>query len=417
MNTRRIIIIAIAVILIIIVAAVAYFLFFASKSAAPQPNETGSLPSTGTQTVTGANGSASGTIGNTIGSNFGVISNNPTLDYFVNSSNVVTAIEPDGEVIQVSGGNVTTLSSLQVQNILSASFSYDGTKILVSSGNPTAPAVSVFNVATASWSPLGMGWQSVTWSPVDYRVAYRKDNANGTETFATINAASAKAVPVTLLTLYSQDLAIAWPTKNQLVLSTKASALVAGSAWMLNMQTDALTPIVYETPGLATIWNSGAAGVVGAGAQTSSAPIPFGLQFSSGNDGLGGYLTLIDDSGNALQQIKFLTLPSKCDFALQTPTSAGATSSAPTAPVPYLFCGVPRDQSDLAYNHLPDDYNQLALFTIDDLYRINLQTGAIDTVFDDATQNLDVSDVKLFNNILFFVNRYDNKLYAISLSA
>jgi hypothetical protein len=405
MNTKRIIIVGVVVAALFILVIGAYFLFFAPKPTSTQTGSSGSLPSTGTQNINGTGGSASGTA-NTIGTNFGVISNNPTLDYFVNASNAVTAIQPDGEVDQISGGNVTTLSSLQVPNILSASFSYDGTKILVSSGNPTAPTVSVFDVATAAWSPLGTGWQSVAWSPVDYRVAYVKTNANGTETFATINAANLKAAPVTLLTLHAQDLTVAWPLKNQLILSTQPSALVAGSAWSFTLSSASLAPIVYETPGLATIWNSGAT----AAATTSS--IPFGLQFSSGNDGLGGYLTLIDDYGNTLQQIKFVTLPSKCSFASQAPTGGGATSSAS-----YLFCGVPRDQTDLAYNHLPDDYNQLALFTIDDLYRINLQTGAIDTVFDDPSQSLDISDVKLFNNILFFINRYDNKLYAISLSA
>jgi hypothetical protein len=409
---KRITLILAIVLAAIIVVVGVYFLFFAPKSAATQTGGSGSLPSTGNQTNAGAGNSASGSASNTIGTNFGVISNNPTLSYFVSSANVVTAIQPDGQVIQVSGGTATTISSLQVPNILSASFSYDGTKILVSAGDPTTPQVSVFDVATKIWSPIGTGWQSAAWSPVDYRIAYRKDNTNGTETFATINAASSKAAPVTLLTLHAQDLTIAWPAKNQLILSTKPSALVAGSAWDFNLSTSALEPIVYETPGFDAIWNGGA---MSTGAQASPASIPFGLEFSSGNDGLGGGLTLIDSSGNALQQIKFITLPSKCDFATQTPVSGG--TSGATSSVPYLFCGVPRDQSDLAYNHLPDDYNQLALFTVDDLYRINLQTGAIDAVFNDSTQNLDVSDIKLFNNILFFINRYDNKLYAISLSS
>jgi hypothetical protein len=414
---KRTIIIAIVVIVVIILAVGAYFLFFAPKPSTTQTGSSGSLPSTGNQTVGTASSSATGSTSNTIGTNFGVISNNPTLDYFVSASNVVTAIQPDGEVIQVSGGNVTTLSALQVPNILNASFSYDGTKILVSAGDPTAPTVSVFTISTAAWSPLGTGWQSAAWSPVDYRVTYRKDDAaNGTEVFATINTANAKAAPVTLLTLHAQDLTVAWPTKNQLILSTKSSALFAGSAWLFTMPTSALTPVVYETPGFDAIWNNGAS--------TSSTPIPFGLEFSSGNDGLSGSLALIDSSGNALQQIKFITLPSKCDFASQTPAGGGAAGATSTtsatsslASVPYLYCGVPRDQSDLAYNHLPDDYNQLALFTVDDLYRINLQTGVIDTIFNDPTQSLDVSDVKLFNNILFFINRYDNKLYAISLSS
>ena len=69
----------------------------------------------------------------------------------------------------------------------------------------------------------------------------------------------------------------------------------------------------------------------------------------------------------------------------------------------------------MSISHLPDDYNQMSLFTSDDIYRINLQSGAIDTTFKDPTQNMDISDVKLFNQTLFFVNRYDQKLYGVQL--
>ena len=60
---------------------------------------------------------------------------------------------------------------------------------------------------------------------------------------------------------------------------------------------------------------------------------------------------------------------------------------------PYLYCGVPRDSETLSISHLPDDYDQMALFTSDDIYQVNLQSGAIDTVFNDQSQNFDVSDV------------------------
>jgi len=58
----------------------------------------------------------------------------------------------------------------------------------------------------------------------------------------------------------------------------------------------------------------------------------------------------------------------------------------------------------------------MALFTSDDVYKINTATGAEQVLWDDAGQNMDVSDMKFFNNALFFINRYDNKLYGLTFA-
>ena len=398
----------IVVALLLIVCVGLYFLFFGGKSTtvtSGQNGQTGSLPNAGTQNNP-ATAASSTTSSSGLAKNFGIISNNPTLDYFIDPSNVVTAVEPDGEVIQVANGQVSSISSLVMQNVLSASFSADGEKILISFGDPSNPQTSVFDVVKKIWTPLPAGLHSPVWSPVpsDYRVAYYTTPTQGVEAFATIDASKTNPTPVSLLTLHVQDTDIAWPAKNQVVLSPKPSAYVASSAWSYNLTTGTLTPIAIETPGLAMMWGGGV-----------SSTAPTGLVFSSGAYSLGGSLALANLSGSLIQQLKLVTLPSKCAFAAQTSTVATASSTTITTSTPYLFCGVPRDQDTLSTSHLPDDYNQMVLFTSDDIYRINLQSGAIDTVFNDETQNLDVSDVKFFNNTLLFVNRYDQKLYGIQL--
>lgn len=391
MSSRNILI-TVIIVLLVVVGVGLYFLFFGAKgisttSGGTQTGQTGTLPNAGTQTnpVTTTGNSASSTLARS----FGVLANVPVLDYFVDAANTVTAIEPNGVVVQVANGNMTTISASTTQNILSASFSYDGQKILMNFGDGSAnPQTSVFIVAKQMWTQLPAGLQSPAWSPTDYRIAYYAVGAQGAEAFATIDTSKTKPVPVPLFTLHAQDLAVAWPGKNQIIAFTKPSAYVAGSAWSYNPQTAKLTSVAYEIPGLAMLWS-------GSGT----------LEFSSGGDALGGSLALTDSSGNVLQQLKFVTLPSKCLFVAAT-----ASSTAP-----YLYCGVPRDQSTFSISHLPDDYNQMALFTSDDIYRINLQTGAIDTVYNDQSQNLDVSDMKFFNGTLFFINRYDEKLYGIGL--
>jgi hypothetical protein len=95
----------------------------------------------------------------------------------------------------------------------------------------------------------------------------------------------------------------------------------------------------------------------------------------------------------------------------KTKTSA-ATSTAYLA----LYCGVPRSSSGFSSARLPDDYETMALFTSDNIYKIITATGVEQVLWSDATQNVDVSDVRFFNNALFFVNRYDQKLYGLTFN-
>lgn len=422
MNSRTALITIIAVLLIVFCVGV-YFLFFGGKAATSvvmPGGATGSLPNTGTQSVSNSGSSSSTASSNSTsaGANVEVAINQPIIDYFASASGTITAVEPDGKIIQVVAGEQTVaVSSIAMQNVIAASFSYNGAKVLVSFGDPADPQASVFDIRTKAWTPLPSGMLSPVWSPSDYRVAYTAANAaQGTETIGTVNAAAVKPAATPLVTFHMQDLALAWPAKTQLVLETKPSAYVAGSVWTINPASastaaSALTQIASEVPGLDMIW-SGA---------TIAPTAPEELEFASGGASMGGSLSLINTSGNTLQNLKMVTLPSKCLFASQiATTTVVATTPSSTARVvatstPYLFCGVPRDQSTLSYSHLPDDYNQMSLFTADDIYQINLESGAISTIFDNDADSFDTSDVKYFDNALFFINRYDQKLYTIGL--
>jgi hypothetical protein len=396
---RRTILIIGIVILLGIIGVGLYFLFLVPKLTSNPPNSTGSLPVTGNQTVATPSSTANGgTTG--LASSFGIISNSAVLDYYIDAANITTAVEPDGTIIQIANGQVSTSSAIVMQNVISASFSYDGKKILVSFGDAANPQASVFDIAKKMWTPLPAGLQSPVWSPSDYRIAYTKPAARSGEVFATINAASAGFTPVVIASLHTQDLAIAWPAKNQMVFYTKPSAYVDASVVVYDLQKSTLTPIVNNFSGLDLQWSGPA----------FASAAPLALRLRSGANGLGGALSLVDMNGKTIQSLKLLTLPSKCSFVATRSSSAGSSTE-------YLYCAIPRDQNTLAISHLPDDYNQMSLFTSDDIYRIDLMTGGIDTIFNDATQNLDVADIKFFNNAVFFINRYDQKLYGVQLIA
>jgi hypothetical protein len=444
---------------IIVAAAIAILILFlikqstGSSSLNPFVATTGSLPAAGTQgsnnsgTTSGvstlglssATSSQAGAGGQVTVSKFGVLSQDPILDYFVDAQNNITAIEPSGAVVAISNGQSTTINSSTINNIISASFSYDGKKILVSFGGPSNPQMDLFDVATNAWLTFPKGIQSPQWSPTNnYQIAYLAMTGSGKLALATINAANLKTVPSVLLTLNANDLTLQWPTKSEMILADKPTSQNAGSIWAFNTAAGTLTPLIYEVSGAEGIWSH-------------NASIPYGLTFFNSVSGQGDTLQLQAFMGGlATQPLSFLTLPSKCAFdteqmAIATSTSAAGaggaatstassttsstassmakknvTAAAPAAATstPYLalYCGIPRSSSGFSSAHLPDDYLTMALFTSDDIYKINTATGGEQVLWSDAAQNMDTSDMKFANNALFFVNRYDQKLYGLTFN-
>ena len=425
---------------IIVAAVIAILVLFLIKNNAQNttltPSEattTGSLPVTGAQGTNSSgttatvgtlglssptNSSTSAANGQTPTQSFGILSNDLVLDYFVDAQNHITAIEPFGQIVSISNGQSTIVNSSTIDNIISASFSYDGKKILVSYGDPANPSGGIFDSTTNTWTALPNGMLSPQWSPINnYQIAYLAVINGGKLVLSTMNATNLKAAPSVLLSLNANDLALQWPIKNEFILSDKPTYQNAGSILVFNSQTGTLSPLMYEVPGAEGIWSH-------------NATIPYGLVFFSNSLGQGNTLQLQAISGNLpTQSLNLKTLPSKCAFnteqmpiATSTPTNATTTSvkikpGAPTS-TPYLalYCGIPRDATAFSSAHLPDNYNMMAFFTSDDIYKINTATGAEQVLWSDGTQNMDISDVKIFNNALFFINRYDQKLYGLTFS-
>src|SRR6185437_11810914 len=77
---------------------------------------------------------------------FGPVSNDPVIAYFVDTQNNVYVVKTTGVISKITNGQSTDLSSLQIQGLLDAGFSFDGKKALVSFGDPAAPQTSVFDV-------------------------------------------------------------------------------------------------------------------------------------------------------------------------------------------------------------------------------------------------------------------------------
>lgn len=429
---KRILYVVIGIVVIAAIAFALWFFVFQGPATANNPGgSTGSLPYVTPQGGAGSQGTGNvGTPGGSPSANasgtsaqFGLTSNEQVLDYFVDAQNNIFDLEPNGEIAEIVNGQAAFLSSSAIDNLIRAAFSFDGTMALVNFGDPSNPQSSFFNLKAKSWSPLPAGLTSPSWSPVDDRIAYLT-HTGITETLATLDLSKVNAKPVTYLSLDAQDLNVQWLNQNQVVLFDKPSAYTVGSAWLFDLQKKVLTPIVTEWPGFESTWTGALIGTT----------TPIGLVFQSTAYDRGGTLQLIHSDGSVVQNLNFLTLPSKCLFndewianeatttlfeggGLGSTASSSGASSITKKAVLFLYCAVPTDQSSLSLANLPDDYNQMSLFTVDQIYKIDTSDGQVTSILPNGSINFDATDLRVFNNILFFVNRYDRKLYAISLTS
>ena len=142
MKSKLLLYTLIAIAIVAVAAFVIYQLVYRGSNNAPEvTGQTGSLPgaanqqfpSTADSTVGTFNASAS----NVSSSRFGIISNDPAFDYFVNAANIVTFIKPDGTIESMANNVSRVLSTSTISQIITTSFSYDGEKGLgnVSSRN------------------------------------------------------------------------------------------------------------------------------------------------------------------------------------------------------------------------------------------------------------------------------------------
>ncbi len=387
----------------------------ASRSALPTP-QLGGLPTVQpTSQLPANNGSSSQ---QTTGSveKLTLVIDNPVLDYFVDAKNNPIFVQPDGQILKITAGETEILSASAMNNVVAASFSFDGKKILIVIGGASGRQASIFDTESKTWQPLPVTAQNPVWSPSDYQVAFFS-NAGRVSALSVLDGANPATKPKEMLQLHQEDALLRWVSPDQILIADTVSALWSSSLWSFSPKKKSLSLLMQDQLGLETVWSP-------------SLPV-HGLMFSATVNGQGGQLRLLDENGRPLQLLNFLTLPSKCIFydrpvavpqaiSSSTPSSTSPASGTPdsrttSATHASLICAVPRDRQSLDNAQLPDAYQKKDLFTSDGFFEINVDSGAVKTVFNDPTKNFDAADLKIFDQKLFFLNRFDNKVYSINL--
>lgn len=406
------------IIIVVAVIALVVLFFYLFRYRAPAPLDVGGGNGGGLPTDTGAfpfgatGGSAeAGRADDTqapligAGQKFGLGARHDVLDYFVSPDAGITLIKPDGQILRMTGEEESVLSGTSIADIISARFSEDGAKVLVTFGSRNNLQHSLFDVKKGEWTEVDSRYENPVWAPAGHRIAYTRRDSQGKTLLEIIDADKPALKARSVIALFAEDLRITWVTPAAMLLSSPPSAFAPSGLWRVDINKKTITRVLPDRAGLMHAWNpDGTRGLVFGGTRTQRKD-----------------LSLVGAFGATLHNMSILTFPQKCAFSSEAADSGNATStgSAPTTTktAEALYCAVP--QGSVAFNLgiLPDDYLKNIVFTLDAFYKINLTSGDVSPVFQDAAQRLDAVNIKSANGRLYFINRYDNKLYAVSLES
>jgi hypothetical protein len=409
---KRLVIVLASIIVVIGVVALGYFLRFGSTGTTGGTQGTGSLPEAQTGTIPSPGSSATGGSAATSSnpatqsvSAPALLANNVLA--YIPTSNGAVVLHANGQVERVGGGTNTLLSSTTLDTIQWSAFSSNGLRLGVLYGNSGQLRFAILDVTTGMWTTIS-GVESAAWSPNGNTLAYLVSGATGS-TLTTLDTSKISNKPQSITVLHEQDMQLVWASASHILLAPKSSAQTLESLWSFDIQQKSLVPLVLDQPGILTKWDT-------TGAR--------GILFTSGEQ-RGGTLALIDGSGATIKQFSFLTIPSKCAFSLPaqsttstaSSTTTGASKKAPSTTLPkQLICAVPHSSDQFANNQLPDTYDKHALYTVDDIYSIDLESGdALFVLSSNQGVSVDADAVTVTGATVYFINRYDQNLYSLPL--
>jgi hypothetical protein len=289
----------------------------------------------------------------------------------------VLYITPVGTIFSAREGPDLEVSTQSFTALNRVEPSVDGNRLLAAFGDPRNPDWRVFDTLDRAWHPLQPGIVSASWGGQsdifvlirgEHGTALQRIDISRSPHVATTLIADFRLTDVTLLSLSSTTLLIA----------QRPSALVKGTVWQFDTRTSLLAAVLPQAAGR----------TVGA---TQDRSILF--SFSAPDQ-----FTIVDRSFQELVPVPFWTLPMKCGGNASV-VYCFAPSSLPAKPVPVI----------------PDDYLSKRLHTIDDLYRIDLGTGTIESVFtardSESSPLIDGASAIVSEGSIYFINAADGNLY------
>jgi len=314
------------------------------------------------------------------------ISENTVFDFWVSyDGRDIYYLGNDGRIFAGKNGPDLEVSTEKLQALNRIEPSPSSTKILAAFGDPRRPQWAVFGASDRFWSPLPGNIIEATWGKNDNQIfAFGTDDA-----IREIDLSKSPFGEKTVMkNINPKDIRLLYYPDNKLFLLEKPSGIYESRIFQIDLKTLSINLMFAAQKG---------------GALAFSEDRNWIFKYSS-RDGV-SLLTkalslLVPEEADADVSVSFPTLPSKCN-SWQT----------------ILFCFVPLKPADGTL--FPDDYFAGRFYSIDDLYKVDLETGFGDLIIRRGENPLgivDAKNVKVRDNKIYFMDRYDNALYELALT-
>lgn len=307
----------------------------------------------------------------------------PTISgYYINNGKAISVAE---------NGLVNLIKEQDVQSLNSSAFgeaiikiipSFDGKWFLEKWGSGSNPKFSLFDIENKSWIKFAdVPYMDMDFSPRESKIIYLEQTTGKVNLgIIDLTKKTKDGYTRTVLNLLTiRDAEITWASPDVILFNEKPSARIPGSIWKYTISSKNFEPFIMEQNGLWVEWNK---------------TFNYGIKFSNTD---AGRLEVIDSTGTNIFTLPFITFPDKCVINTDT-----------------LYCAIP--QTPPSNQELPDAYLKRAFYSNDVFYKANLKNGKLELLFGVSVSPLiDVKDLKIEGNKLYFINRYDKKLYQLGL--
>ncbi|MBS3903664.1 MAG: hypothetical protein KGZ30_04825 [Anaplasmataceae bacterium] len=367
----------------------------------------------GSEFVPGDNGGTTAPSGNTSSQDivaslvprdgFGVVVDREVFDYAVLDDDSIIFIQSSGQIARISEEGMEIVSSIGISNLRYAAISPDAQKTVVVFGSVESPQVSVFDLEEKAWEPVFIYPNSFPiWAPNNHRLAYMTEE-EGIPYLEVIDLGQANPRAQRLTSYNIFDAEISWKNSSEIIISQRPTAYALQTAVVYHLTRRTLTPLFSGETGLVFKWYP---------------LIDQGVVFTNNRSTQGGVMDLVDGAGKRTKRFSFVAIPrDKCSF-VQLPYAAQDPDKKVSVELQEasLLCALPNSRSGYGELILPDDYWQGKTVVPEKLIEVSLYDGTYRESSLGPTGYLDATNIQLGHDVLYFLNRFDRKVYGMDFA-
>ena len=292
-------------------------------------------------------------------------------------------ITPQGAVFAAKDGPDLELGTQVLDALNFVTPAPKGVKLLAAFGDPAAPSWGIFDIADKAWKPLPAGILNATWGENDATLLAIFQNG-GVPDLVQMDVSKNTPTYITLVKNFRlKDISLAFKSPQTLFITEKAASVYQGRLWSFDIKTFSLQLLVGPFSGLMTGWSSDLATL---------------FTFSRSEK-----FSMYDASLRERAPFLFSSFPTKCDVA---------ASSA--------LCFVPENLQGVSRTTLiPDDYLSRKIYSVDTLRVTHITEGGRKPLLVSNAEGIppiDAAGVRARGSDVYFINRYDNALYKVTIS-